>query len=765
MRGGGGPGSGVYAFASFRLDPRRRVLTHDGVEVPLRPTVFALLLHLVENPERIVGKEEFFEAVWRRRAVEEANLTQTVSALRAALRGVGGEDAEALVATIRGQGYRFRGDVRWEPAADAAASNDRPDGPPGRPPEDPPSSRGRRVPSWLLAGAGVLVLAGLGAAALLARPDHPQSAGNTVVLSEFDNRTRDPVFDRTLASVLRIDLGQSPFVTVQPEKATRDALALMTRPKDARVTTDLAQEVCVRTNADSVLSGAVDAVGAQYLLTLVATDCSGRHVLAQEKAVVVRREAVVPALDRLIDRVRRKLGEPIASVDRFDVPLAPARTASLEALRAYSEGLWLNDHGRQAEAIPALRQAVALDPTFAAAWAALGVAAAGVNADAVADDATARAYALRGELNAREGLRVEMLYHLVSRRDPIAAIGVLQRWTTVYPNDAKAWTNLANAEVVIGRYAQARQDADRSLALHSTGEAAYVVAARADLGDGRPDLAQAVGAAAARQGLADDSVHRELMEAAFMRHDLAALAKEMAWARAHPGLHGLLTQAQMAYAEGHVRQGDQLFDQLAALSRKQGLPSFAQPYQARLLADFGWTDRARRLLASATDPSDRDLIFTLAEVGDPARAERLIRDSIAQHPTGVLAAFVSAPEARAALALRRHDPSAAVLAIAPALPYQAANFDISYVLGNACLAAKDGPGARHAFETILDHQGWSAASPLYPLAQLGLARALAAEHDLGGARAAYARFLAGWKDADPDVPILAAARREAAALG
>jgi tetratricopeptide (TPR) repeat protein len=630
-------------------------------------------------------------------------------------------------------------------------------------PEQSTLPAARRRPIVPIAAA-VLVVAGLATAALWPRPPALRT-GNTVVLADFDNRTRDPIFDKTLGSVLRIDLGQSPFVTVQPAKATQDALVLMTRPKDMRVTTDLAQEICVRTNADAVLAGALDAIGDQYIVTLTATDCSGQHVLAQEKVEVHGREAVVPALDRLIEGIRRKLGEPIASVSRFDIPLVPARTASLEALRAYSQGLWLNDHGRLAEAVPAFKQAVALDPAFAAAWAALGVVYASMDAVALGDEATAKAYALRGSLNAREGLRVEMLYNLIARHDVLAAIPVLQRWTAVYPSDAKAWSNLANAEVVIGRYEQARQDADRSLTLHPTFEAAFVVAARADLGAGRPGLAEAIGAMTWSQGVADESIHREMIEAAIMRHDSAALQREARWAHAHPGMHVLVAEAELAYSVGHVKFGDEIFDKLLALARQQGLSSTIGPTQARWLADLGFDERARQLLATVADPTDRDYVYTLAELGDPGRAEHLLNANLAAHPTGTLVVYLSAPETRAALALRRHDPAAAIRAMQPALPFAPANPDIDYTLGMGCLAAHDGIGAHRAFATILAHPGWRASSPLNALAQLGLARALVIERDLPAARTAYARFLARWQDADADIPVLQAARREAAALG
>ncbi len=157
-------------------------------------------------------------------------------------------------------------------------------------------------------------------------------------------------------------------------------------------------------------------------------------------------------------------------------------------------------------------------------------------------------------------------------------------------------------------------------------------------------------------------------------------------------------------------------------------------------------------------------MFASAELGDPDRAEALLDDEVRRLPAGTLINAAFAPQERAVLALRRGRPAQAIAALKPALSYESRTFDTPYMLGRAYLAAGDGPHARAAFQMILDHQGWYPESPLYPLARLGLARALAIEHDIPAARLAYESFLAAWKAADRDAPLLWAARNEYAHL-
>jgi tetratricopeptide (TPR) repeat protein len=288
---------------------------------------------------------------------------------------------------------------------------------------------------------------------------------------------------------------------------------------------------------------------------------------------------------------------------------------------------------------------------------------------------------------------------------------------------------------------------------------------QAYLRSGLADEASKIGALAVARGLAGDATHGLLLRVAYEKQDRAGVAREIAWARGNQGEDtALALEAEMALSHGQVTAGGQFISRAIESDRRQGARDSLGAVHARFLADLGLVAQARARLNQAEPDNGGNYIFTLAEVGDRGRAEAMLADMLRQQPQATLLNAMYAPEARAALALRRGKPLEAVAALRPALPYQARDFDLSYLLGSAWLAAGDGPNAAAAFRTILEHPGWDPVSPLYVLARLGLARAETLKGDIPSARRDYQAFLADWKDADPDVPILQAARTEYARL-
>jgi hypothetical protein len=284
------------------------------------------------------------------------------------------------------------------------------------------------------------------------------------------------------------------------------------------------------------------------------------------------------------------------------------------------------------------------------------------------------------------------------------------------------------------------------------------------------DAAWAVGQSAVRRGVAGALVHNNLLKIAYARHDGAGVAREEAWARAHGAEGGLslAVEEEIDLAEGKVRQAAVVAGEEAESGRRLNRPDFMRGARAHELAELGFSERARALAQSPDGEIAGDFLYeydlTLAEVGPPAEAEARLARRLRDNPSDSSLKEVYAPEARAALALRRARPAEAIAALAPTLPGQSGNFESLYMLGQAELAAGDGLRAAAAFQTILDHQGWEPQSVLYPLARLGLARALRLEHDIPASRRAYQAFFAAWTHADPDVPILQAAKAEYARL-
>jgi DNA-binding winged helix-turn-helix (wHTH) protein/Flp pilus assembly protein TadD len=748
--------SGVYAFEGFRLDPGRRVLSYGGKPVLLRPVLFDVLLHLVLNERQLVSKDALLDAVWDNRSVEESNISQTIFWLRAALKECAGPEAADLIQTARGKGYRFTGVVTWHPG-EPAPTPDHGDGAAtlNMPTADPERHGGMARSVRLGRYLGLLLLVGcllaMGVYEARQRSALPL-ARNQIVLADFENNTGDPAFDRSLASVLRADLAQSPFIDLLPDRVARETLVLMTRPPGAALTAALAQEVCERTNSNVVVSPSIATLGGRYLLTLTATDCTGRHEIVTEKADALGREAVTPALDALIAKVRRGLGEPVASVDRFNVPLIAVRTGSLDALKAYSEGVWLNTHGQPEAAIGPLRHATELDPQFAPAFLSLGAVYNNLMQGSLAEAAIRKGYALRATLDERQKVQAEAYYDNVVSGDLEAEIRALTMGTTLYPHDSAFWTDLANADALVGRYAQSEYAARQAVDVNPQLETAYLALARADLALGRPDEAQSAAARAIKAGVGGAMIHAALLDAALMKNDKTAFDREVAWAERQPEDPTFLQiEGEARLRQGRFAEGFAVLQQLHALAERQGQPDSTMPHRARLLSTLGYTRQASRLLAEARNFSDDDdYILTMAEIGDPATAQNLAAAKARLNPEATLVKFGLVPEVNAVLALRHGRPAEAIAALGPALAYQARNFDVPFLLGRAYLAAGDGRRAEAAFQTVLMHPGWYPESVVFTLSCMGLAHSFALQGNDARARNTDQQCRAAWMGTDAD---------------
>ena len=748
-----------YGFGPFVLDPTRRVLTHAGETIGLFPTALETLLYLVEHPGRVVSRDELMDAIWPRRVVEDANISQTIFTLRKALASA--DPQASYIATQPGQGYRFAQPVKTLagapspfPRAERAA--------------EAPGGRGVGARGIWAAAAGSLVLlacVGLGAWLWMARAG-PPSPPKVVVVGEFENLTGEPLFDRTFAEATRIDLFPSPHLTVLPEPKIQNTLALMTRPTDARLVPAVAQEVCARNNGLASVRGDIAKVGSRYLLTLTAADCASGDIVDAEKAEVAGRDGLLPALDGIVGRLRRRLGESAGSVRRFSVPLARTRTASLEALKAYSEAQYQFNHGHRIEAIPLFQRAVVLDPNFATAYGALSVVYANLHENDLASAAATKAYALKDSVDERERFFIAYRYNTFVTQDVPEGLRLLRGWTQVYPADAPAWANLSNKENWVGQYTLAIADGRRAVALEPDVETAYVVLARAALHTGQWDLAQRTCAQAIAHKVDGDDLHGVLYQLAVAQGDAAGAERQMQWAQGKPGERSMLIEAgQAAFRHGQARRGLDLFQRALDLGKGLGLSNIFAAPNARLLNDMGETGLARQSLAQVPEGFDSpDYRFALAEIGDAARAEALLRRDLAKSPADTLSTQVFASEQRAAAALRQGKPADAVRALRPAVPYELRTYDTPYLRGQAYLAAGDAADAAAEFHKVVDNPGVEPVSVLYPLAELGLARTEALAHDVSASRKAYAQVLAEWKDADPDLPPLIAAKAEYARL-
>ncbi len=193
----------------------------------------------------------------------------------------------------------------------------------------------------ILVPAAVLVSVALIGGGLYYYRSHrtkPLTDKDTIVLSDFDNKTGDPVFDDTLKQGLSVQLEQSPFLDLVSDRKVNQTLKLMGRPAGDRLTPEVTREVCQRTGSKAMLTGSIAELGSQYVIGLKAVNCSTGDVLAEAQEQAAGKEAVLKALDAAALSMRSKLGESLSSVQKYATPVEEATTPSLEALKAYSLG-------------------------------------------------------------------------------------------------------------------------------------------------------------------------------------------------------------------------------------------------------------------------------------------------------------------------------------------------------------------------------------------------------------------------------------------
>ena len=772
-----------YRFGEYELKVRPRLVLQRGTAVPLPSKTFEVLLYLVANAGRVVTKDELLKAVWPDSFVEESNLTQHVFRLRKAIQPPEGEPP--YIITVPGQGYQFSPVVE-SPAALASVVPGALEAPQEivvqkirerstviteeilhHPPALLPTTR--RARWWPAVALSIFGVAALSIWGWRATHRPPNAAPISIVVSPVENRTGDSSFDLTLSNALLIDMEQSPYFEVLSKVDISNILGLMKRPAGEKLTDSVALEVCQRSNSRVVIAAAIDKLGSLYPLTLDATECATGKTLVSERAEPANKVDVLRSLDRLTADLRRRLGESAASVGRFSVPLLPVETSSFEALRDYSEALDLYNRGRTDEAVPSLKRAIELDPNFALAYAELGVLYDDMHESDLAIDNISKAYALRNAVSERNRFSLMASYYSIATGDLNTAIQNDQLWAETFPQASTPWTRMYNMQEDLGRFPQALASAKKAAELQPNNASVWTNLATAYYHVGKLHEAEEACREAIARGIDGPRLHARLLRVAYLQHDQQAVERELEWSKTGLPERSLLMQsAALALRSGQLREARKAFDRSVELGRRQGLGGFEALYalEAYLLTQVGLGDQAHELL------KDKPVASYLAEgleasalVGDSATAESTVEKLVRKRPTDTLLVYIYAPEIRAAAAFARKEPQKAIQALRPALPYQMRDFHIPSLLGAAYLAAGMPAEAEIEYRKILDNPGIDPLSLQYPLARLGLARALAKQGRRENARAVYQQFLQDWKTADPDLPVLAAAHKELAALG
>ena len=788
-----------------------RTLRREGEAVALNRRAFDVLLYLVQNSGRILTHDELLKNVWPDTFVDENSLAQSISALRRALGEKPGDNSYIL--TLPGRGYQFVSPVCVvateslstipAPVIDAVAA-----------PNQvllqqtlrtsviieekeqlgPPASRS----TWAILGACALLsvvvtLAVTGYIAHL-RSMRRLTEKDTLVLADFANRTGDPVFDDTLKTGLSVALNQSPFLNVLSDNRVAATLRLMSDPAGTKLTPEVVREVCQRAGSKAYIAGSIARLGSQYVVAVEAVNCQSGDTLAQEQATAPAKEKVLDALSGAASKVRAELGESLASVKKYDIPLDQATTPSLDALKAYSladKAMLGND---PAAALRYSQHAIELDPNFAMAYAQVGGTYYTLDEPGRASEYYTKAFQLRERVSEGEKLLIAASYYGYASGQLDKAAQTFEEVARIYPRSTLAYNGLAVLCQQLGQYQKSAEAARALLQLGPDDTFAYTNLAGAELALQHLDQARQVIQQAHSRKLDDYLMRVDLYALAFLGADSAGMAEQQQWFAAQPLYENYelaLAADTEAYA-GRVRKARELtrraVDSAIRADNKEG----AAVYQANAAlqeAAFGNASEAQQTatealrLAPASPGVEAEAALAFAMAGGAARAESLAQDLSRRFPLDTQMQSLWLPAIQTQLALSRRPRGSSLDSLQAASPIEYGSIPFvnnvsclysTYVRGEAYLSAGQGAAAAAEFQKILDHSGivwncWTGA-----LAHLGLARANALESgtsqgaDADAARAkaiaGFKDFLALWKDADPELPILKQANAEFAKL-
>ncbi|HYA97040.1 MAG TPA: hypothetical protein VEH49_03020, partial [Methylomirabilota bacterium] len=631
---------------------------------------------------------------------------------------------------------------------------------------------------WLATGAAV-VLGGLLAGAFFYLHGKPKlTEKDSILLAEFANSTGDTVFDGTLKQGLFVQIEQSPFLRTVPAQEIARTLQMMGEKPDVRLTRALARQVCQRTGAAAEIEGSIASLGSQYVLGLEAIQCSTGNTLAVEQVQAERKEDVLKALTTAAGGLRRRLGESLPSLQRFDKPLAEATTPSLEALRAYTQGRELLNRGQNAEAIAFFQQAIATDPQFAMAHAVLGTAYVNAGDWRLGADQIAAAYQLRERTNEREKFSIAMQFHSFVEGDLASSGTVATEWEQDFPRDFVPHNNASVGLMALGRYDLALAEALRAVEL-----APEIAVPRSNLVGNyisldRLEEARAQANEAISRGRESAYLAYALYLLAFRKGDAAEMERQVRLAEGKPDTEDALLwlDAETAAFHGQLRKSLVLDMRAAEVARRQKREDTALIYAARMAYNSALLGQEQNAVRLADGVLQRGpsryasalVALSLALAHQLPRAQALADELAKSYPNDTVLQTNLLPSIRAALAIRSGDPATAITALEASagtelgnLSYQRMpNLCPAYFRGRAFLARKNPAAAAAEFQKIVNHPGVALNTPVAAMANLGMAQAKALSGDTAGALKYYENLLALWKDADEDLPVFIQAKTE-----
>ncbi len=613
---------------------------------------------------------------------------------------------------------------------------------------------------------------------------------STIVLADFTNATGDADFDSALRHILAVQLGNSARLSLLPDARVSQTLGLMGRPANAKLTPDVAAEICERTTSAAVVEGSITSLGSKYMLSLRARNCLSGEVLDQMQASAKKKEDISQALAHMAKRFGTRAGESLPLVEKEPSLPAEVTAPSLEAWRSYSAAMKASQSRAQsAEIVSLLKRAIEIDPKFAMAYAMLGRVNADLGETETAAQSVAKAFELRDSVSDRENYFITFTYHRQLTRNLELCRQTLESWTQKYPNDFFPRGFLSGfTSPGTGHYDRAVEEGQKAIGVDPYFAIGYENMAFAYLYLNRLPEAEALLHKASERKI--EVVQFSLLRyfIAFLRNDQAAMEKEMTERRVRLEAQGWFEHQEamtLAY-QGRLKDADRLSERAVLLTRQGGLVGRGAVFQgARAVwnAMLGNRAEAQRSAAAAFSlfrgrDADYGPALALALLGDSAQALKIMAELERRYPEDTSVQFSYLPVLRALVALNQNDPGKALEMTQAAEPYDLAVPGTAYFTGASFFGAlypvyvrglayfqlgRYGEAACE-FQRILDHPGLTLNDPIGPMARLQLARALSASGDCAKSAVVYKGVLALWEDADLDVPVLKQAKSEYAAL-
>ena len=766
----------TYCFGTFKLSVSGHMLSRSDVPIRIQDLPFQMLLLLVERQGTVVSKDELRARLWGDKTHVEVD--QNLYVIVGKLRDLLGDDpvTPRYIKTVARQGYQFIGEIAPVPSEPPTVTQtvlghdttnrSAPESLVGNPVQSPGSPAILRTP-WArvlrafagrTAVASLFVLLAAGIAAIFLYRFFEQAiykSGEPILIGNGESKSGAADVRPTLDFLIQLKLQESPYLSLIP------ARQLEQFKRQASFSTQEDQlKACAGLNGKLLVRSRLLASGSGMRVEVDAFRCSDGKQLTTQWADADSDASLLTAVDLVTEKLRRRLGEPEASLQRFDMPLTQSTTTSLAALKKFTDGERKSLAGDSMGAIPDYKLAIDLDPRFALAYARLGAIYINHQEPVAAAEFMQKAFDLRDRTTDKEHLYITAHYYTDITGDLQHAIETYQLWSSLYPRDWGPLNNLANLYDLVGKPDRGLEYARMALQVNPDNTLSKATLAQAYLEHGdTSELSALCQADGGKNALA--VFHNICYLGALLRNDDSAAKHELAWAHGNPEESLLLDAAASATSEqGRLREAEKLFSQARINAEANKIPELAaaidlneaiaeaefdRPSQAVLLVH-----KAQQSAGGRTDPLGT---VVLAIAGADHDALQQAQSDVREAPANEVANRIELPMVQAIIALRAKKPQVAVQSLQASeslLLYAPMKLAPAFYQGEAYLANSQFDLAAKSFQRVLQNRSISPDSVYIGLAAIELGRALQLLGDPQGAAKAFAEARASWAGADAD---------------